>query len=56
MFILFVIISQLVICGGAKDAATKFATSGADGRVVIWDVKVRSYLKEILIYFYYDLL
>ena len=28
------------IYSGTKAGATKFVTSGVDGRVVIWDVKV----------------
>ena len=32
--------SQVQIYSGTKAGATKFVTSGVDGRVVIWDVKV----------------
>lgn len=32
-------ISQVQIHSGTKASATKFATSGVDGRLVIWDVK-----------------
>ena len=32
--------SQVQISAGSKSAATKFTTSGVDGRIVVWDVKV----------------
>jgi len=32
-------ITQVQISAGSKSAATKFTTSGVDGRIVVWDVK-----------------
>lgn len=32
--------SQVQIYSGTKAGATKFVTSGVDGRIVIWDIKV----------------
>jgi hypothetical protein len=45
----FFFFSKLEIYSGNKAGATKFVTSGIDGRLVIWDIKV--YLScAILIY------
>ena len=37
--IVLLLCSQVQILG-SKDAAAKFVTSGADGRLVFWDIKV----------------
>ena len=50
---IFVCRSQVQIYSGTKAAATKFVTSGVDGRVVIWDVKVRLPCNVYYCYYYY---